>query len=122
MATRAQMRKLALELPETIEKSHFGKADFRVKDKIFAGFAKEEERGYAKLTPTRQAALIAEQPDVFEPAEGAWGRSGWTYVTLPSIAVAPLRHVLREAWELTAPKALLTRPKAQRPTKRAARR
>ena len=31
-------RDLALALPEAAEKSHFGKADFRVRTRIFAGF------------------------------------------------------------------------------------
>ncbi|TGV48477.1 MmcQ/YjbR family DNA-binding protein, partial [Mesorhizobium sp. M2D.F.Ca.ET.160.01.1.1] len=28
-------RQLALDLPEAVEKSHFGKADFRVRNRIF---------------------------------------------------------------------------------------
>ena len=30
------MRRLSLEMPEAEEKSHFGKADFRVRNRIFA--------------------------------------------------------------------------------------
>ena len=36
--TSAQFRKLALAQPEALESSHFGKADFRVRNRIFAGF------------------------------------------------------------------------------------
>ncbi len=42
---RKDFRKLALALSDAEEKSHFGKADFRVKNKIFAGF---NDKGMAK--------------------------------------------------------------------------
>ena len=43
-------RQLALALPEAEEKSHFGKADFRVRNKIFAGFTADGV-AYVKLKP-----------------------------------------------------------------------
>ena len=39
MATAAQMRKLALALPEAEEKSHFEKPDFRVRTRSSAASA-----------------------------------------------------------------------------------
>ncbi|MCA0432023.1 MAG: MmcQ/YjbR family DNA-binding protein [Proteobacteria bacterium] len=36
--TSARFREMALAFPEAEEKSHFGKPDFRVKNRIFAGF------------------------------------------------------------------------------------
>jgi predicted DNA-binding protein (MmcQ/YjbR family) len=56
--TSARFRTLALSLPEVEEKSHFGKPDFRVKNKIFAGF-NAEGRAYVKLRPEQQDMLTS---------------------------------------------------------------
>jgi hypothetical protein len=46
--TPADFRRIALALPEAVEASHFGKADFRVGGRIFATLALEAE-GYGVL-------------------------------------------------------------------------
>lgn len=58
---RKDFRKLALALPDAEEKSHFGKADFRVKNKIFAGF-NDKGMAYVKLLPEQQEILCAAEP------------------------------------------------------------
>lgn len=115
MATAAQLRKIALALPEAEEKSHFGNADFRVRNKIFAGLP-AAKRGYVKLRPDVQAMLLGARPEAFSPAAGAWGRLGWTYVELPQVEVGELRELLTEAFHLVAPKRLLATP-AERPSR-----
>ncbi|HEX4351306.1 MAG TPA: MmcQ/YjbR family DNA-binding protein [Polyangiales bacterium] len=107
MASPADWRKLALSLPETEEKSHFGQPDFRVRNKIFAGLDPDERRGVLKLRPEVQSLLIDGKPKVFSPAAGAWGRSGWTHVEVAAIETGALADLLREAWSLVAPKKLL---------------
>jgi len=104
MATLQQLRELALALPDTVEKSHFGQPDFRVGNKIFAGLKPKEGRGWLKLTPARQVALTSTQPAAYVAAEGAWGRSGWTYLVLTEIGVGDLRSLVKEAWSLIAPR------------------
>ena len=47
-------RTVTLSLPAASEKSHFGKADFRVRNKVFASL----------------------------PDAGAWGRQGWTRIAI----------------------------------------
>jgi hypothetical protein len=76
MATAAQFRKLALALPEVEEKSHFGKPDFRVRNKIFAGLSADGVRANLKIISKVQAALVHGRPETFSFAPGAWGRSG----------------------------------------------
>ena len=52
------------------------------------------------LNPEQQAAFIADQPDVFLPVAGTWGRNGATHVRL---AFGKRRHsagALRCAWKL----------------------
>lgn len=108
MATAAQMRKLALSMPEAEEKSHFEQPDFRVRDKIFAGLSRDGKRGNLKLTPEIQSTIISSDGrSAFTPCAGAWGRSGWTYVDLASTDIPTLEALIKEAWRLVAPKRLV---------------
>lgn len=119
MVTAAQLRKLALSLPETEERSHFEQPDFRVRNKIFAGLSKDEKQGVLKLPPELQASLMDSHPKVFSPAAGAWGRSGWTHVALAGAQLDMLRPLVREAWRLIAPKTLVAAESGEaRATKR----
>jgi len=106
MATAAQMRKRALAMPEVEEKSHFGKPDFRVRGKIFAGLSADETTGTLKLTSEIQATVL-DDGSPFTPCAGAWGRSGWTYVDLRRVEVGVLEALLTEAWRIVAPKRLV---------------
>ena len=105
--TEADFRRLALELPDTAEKSHMDHPDFRVANKIFASLDPKHGRGMVKLVPEQQTALLAASPDVFEPCAGAWGRSGCTYLRLAAADIPLAREALLAAWRNTAPKKLL---------------
>lgn len=106
MVNRAQLKKIALSMPEAQEKSHFGQPDFRVRSKIFAGLAREGEIAWLKVASSVQVALLATRPEVFQAAAGAWGRSGWTYVQLTQVKPAELRTLVKDSWRGVAPKAL----------------
>jgi hypothetical protein len=107
MVTASQFRKLALALPDAEEKSHFGKPDFRVRNKIFAGLSADGARATLKLVSKQQSALIKDRPETFSFASGAWGRSGWTHVELASAEHKELRALVLAAWRLIAPKSLV---------------
>ena len=59
-----------------------GHPDFRASGRIFASLDADEKMGTVKLTPEQQARFTSEQPEVFAPASGAWGRQGYTRVAL----------------------------------------
>jgi hypothetical protein len=101
----AQYRKLALTLPEAEESSHFGKADFRVRGKIFAGF-NDKGRAYVKLTVEQQHMLVAAEPRVIAPIPGGWGKKGWTLINQDLADDTLLKSVLLMAWKNVAPKSL----------------
>jgi hypothetical protein len=107
MITPAQLRKLALALPEADEKSHFEQPDFRVRNKIFAGLSRDGVEGNLKLTPELQAMVLSANAKAFRPAAGAWGRSGWTHFKLAEVQVGELGALLEDAWRLVAPKRLI---------------
>jgi hypothetical protein len=105
--TPKQFGQLALTFPETQEHSHMHHPDFRVSGKIFATLGYPDKNwGMVKLTPEQQTESMHDEPKVFVPAAGAWGRKGSTTVHLKSAKKATLRRALEAAWRNTAPKAL----------------
>jgi len=106
--TAADFRRIALSLPEAVEGSHFGQADFRVGGKIFATLALESEGyGVLLLTADQQAGMVEDEPEIFSPVPGGWGRKGSTRVHLAKVAPDILEGSLRTAWLRKAPKRLL---------------
>ena len=105
--TKESLRRLALALPGAEEKSHFGKADFRVRDKIFASL-KDDRTGVIKLTPEEQSVMVDAEPRIFQPIPGGWGRKGWTKIELAAADEVTLKSALLMAWRNVVPKTLKT--------------
>lgn len=101
----ADFRRIALSLEGAKEGSHMGAVDFRVGGRIFATLASESQ-GYGNLmlTPEEQASFVAEQPDVFLPIPGGWGRMGSTHIRLAAANEDLLTGALRTAWKLRVEK------------------
>ena len=94
-------RRIALSLEGAEEGSHMGSADFRVGGRIFATLA-AERLGYGNLMFTREVQMdfVSEQPDIFIPIAGGWGRNGATHVRLAAANEDLLTGALRTAWNL----------------------
>jgi hypothetical protein len=109
-------RRLALQLDGAEEGSHMGAADFRVGGRIFATLA-HEAKGYGNLmlTPAQQALFVEDQPDIFLPVAGGWGRNGATHVRLEAANEDLLAGALRTAWKLRREKNEKTRKTAPVP-------
>ena len=101
----ADFRRLALQLEGTEEGSHMGAADFRVGGRIFATLASQDQ-GYGNLmlSPAQQAAFLDDQPDLFLPVFGGWGRMGATHIRLAAASEDVLAGALRTAWKLRVEK------------------
>jgi hypothetical protein len=99
--TTKDFRRIALSLPGAEESSHMGAPDFRVGGRIFATLASQSQ-GYGNLmlAPEQQAAFVEEQPDVFVPIAGGWGRMGMTHIRLAAANEDVLAGALRAAWKL----------------------
>ena len=100
------VRRMALTFPEAEEKSHFGTADFRVRNHIFATLP-QDDYAVVKLTPEQQEIMAGSEPEMFEPVKGGWGRQGWTRVILAEVDELTLRSALTTAWRNVAPAKLL---------------
>ena len=107
----ADFRRLALSLEGAEEGSHFGAADFRVGGRIFATLAAEKQ-GYGNLMlmPEQQAGFVAEEPEIFFPIPGGWGRNGATHVALSKANEDLLLGALRTAWRLRVEKNQKSKP------------
>jgi hypothetical protein len=97
----ADFRRIALSLEGAEEGSHMGAADFRVAGRIFATLASQKS-GYGNLmlSPEQQAAFVQEQPELFLPVAGGWGRMGATHIRLSKATEDILAGALRAAWML----------------------
>ena len=101
----SDFRRIALSLPGVEESSHMGSPDFRVGGRIFATLA-SQSKGYGNLmlSPEQQADFVAEQPAVFLPVPGGWGRNGATHVRLAAANEDLLTGALHTAWKLRVEK------------------
>lgn len=106
--TSSDFRKLALALPEAVERSHMDHPDFRVGGKIFATL-NYPRAGWAmvKLTPGDQQLWLLADPKAFVRIKGAWGARGATSIVLNSAAKGRVRDALLAAWKATAPRTLV---------------
>jgi predicted DNA-binding protein (MmcQ/YjbR family) len=107
MLTHADVREIALSLPEAYEAPHFESTSFRVGKKIFCTAGENGAGIILKLLPEDQHNLSEGDPEHIKPVEGYWGRSGWTQVTFAGMDRAPLLNLVRMAWAGVAPKRLL---------------
>jgi hypothetical protein len=103
--TASDFRRIALSLPGAEEGSHMGSADFRVGGRIFATLAAiRQGYGNLMLTPELQAEFVSEQPGLFIPITGGWGRNGATHIRLAAANEDILAGALRAAWKLRVDK------------------
>jgi hypothetical protein len=116
--TPADFRRIALSFPQTEESSHMGSPDFRVGGHIFATLASEKQ-GYGNLmlTPELQQSFLADQPDLFLPIVGGWGRMGATHIRLAPATEDILTGALLAAYNLRRQKNEATRKPRKSPRK-----
>jgi hypothetical protein len=105
VSTAADFRRVALSLEGAEEGSHMGAADFRVGGRIFATLASQAQ-GYGNLmlSPEVQADFVAEEPGIFLPIPGGWGRMGSTHIRLAEANEDILHGALQTAWQLRVEK------------------
>ena len=114
-----EFRKMALEIPAAVERSHINHPDFRLAGKIFASLGvPSKDWGMVKLTREQQRAFIEKGPKVFKPCSGEWGRQGYTNVYLPAARTSIVRAALNAAVKNVGSKKKKT-PNVQRRTSNA---
>ena len=100
----SRVRTAALALPEAVEQDHHGFPSFRVGGKIFATLP-DPGRLHVMLGPEESGAALAADPQACE--ELWWGKKlSGVRVHLADAEAGFVRDLLRQAWELRAPKRL----------------
>jgi len=116
--TAADFRRIALSFDGTEENSHMGSPDFRVGGHIFATLASQkQDYGNLMLNPEFQQAFLADQPEIFLPIAGGWGRMGMTHIRLSPATEDILTGALLAAYNLRRQKNEATRKPRKPPRK-----
>ncbi|MFI7099582.1 MmcQ/YjbR family DNA-binding protein [Streptomyces sp. NPDC050161] len=103
MTDSDDVRRLALSLPETVEKIAWGMPTFRVAGKMFVTVPDDETSFAVRCPVLERQELIAAEPEKFwvPPHEAA---SSWVRVRLAALEdVDELRDILVDSWRQAAP-------------------
>ena len=118
----SDFRRMALVMPGVIEAEHMGHPDFRAAGRIFATLHADGRHGMVKLSPEQQKQFVTEQPAMFVPENGAWGRQGCTRVMISPAEQEIVGEAMTLAWRnvVMAPvvrkgRRAPTKPKAKKP-------
>src|SRR5271170_7984833 len=105
--TANEFRRLALDLPESVEAEHMNHPDFRVRGKIFATLAYPNKSfGMVKLALPDQLQFTQSDAVAFTPVPVFWGKHGSTHVHLKAAKKQITEQALLAAWRHAAPKDL----------------
>jgi hypothetical protein len=116
VATEDDVRRIALSLPETIEKPWYGTPGFRVKDKGFLRIRSEAEGGLVVFVSDlgEKEMLLESEPDKFFTTPHYDGYPT-VLVNLGAVAVDELTELIVESWRIKAPKRVLKQYEDQLP-------
>jgi hypothetical protein len=103
MTSARDLRRIALSLEGTTEAPHFDRAAFRVA-RIYVTLAADGRTANLKLTPDEQEFKCLLAPDAFAPVPNAWGKQGWTTMTLAALDAVELKKSLQAGWQHAQPK------------------
>jgi hypothetical protein len=116
VATEDDVRRIALSLPETVERPWYGTPGFRVKDKGFLRIRSEAEGGLVVFVEDvgEKEGLLASDPGKFFTTPHYDGYA-IVLVDLPAIEVDELTELITDSWRLRAPKRVLKQYEDQLP-------
>lgn len=112
-----RVRRICLKLPETTEKLSHGEPTFFVKDKVFVMFAGNHHNDghiavWLPIPSGFQDTLVESAPEIFFKPPYV-GVRGWVSIELDRISDKDLTYHIEVAWELIAPKRLLSMIRAK---------
>ncbi|MCB0487568.1 MAG: MmcQ/YjbR family DNA-binding protein [Cyclobacteriaceae bacterium] len=102
MISTAAFRKLALSFHDVVEQPHFEKTSFRINKKIFATLDIVKKKGVVKISKDDQSLFCEHHPDIIYPANGAWGKQGWTIIDLAKAKIKIIKTLLAISYEMVS--------------------
>ncbi len=108
-----RVRQICLSLPETSERLSHGEPTFFVHKKVFVMFANNHHDDghvavWLPVPPGLQETLTESSPEVYYRPPYV-GHRGWVGIELDHISDEDLAYHINTAWELIAPKRLLSK-------------
>ena len=104
----AEVRRIAMALPEVTEQPHFNHGSFRVCGKIFVTLPPDKEHLHVSVAEDEPELALAMDPGFVE--ELRWGgKVVGVRLSLPGAMPTIVRRLLRSAWAGKAPRALVAR-------------
>ena len=101
--SQADVRRMALQLPQVVESAHFALPDFRVRNKIFLTLKSDASTVVVKSSSANIDALVARDRATFWDE---W-RGRWLGIRLDRVSRALMNELVFDAWRLVAPKRLI---------------
>ena len=104
MATEADVRKIALSLPETTEEPWYGSPAYKVKGRGFLRLRTEAEGGLVVFIsgPDEKETLLSSAPKKYFTTPHYKG-GNTVVVNLKAVGIRELRDLITESWRLQAP-------------------
>lgn len=102
MATEADVRELALALPETSERPSYGTPGFRVRDRLFARIREEGVLVLWRESEEEKEAMVEAEPEKFFTTPHYDGYPN-ILVRLSAVDRKELAELLEESWSFRAP-------------------
>jgi hypothetical protein len=109
VATADDVRRIALSLPQVIEKPWYGTPGYRVKDKGFLRLRTEAEGGLVVFVADlgEKEALLASDAEKFFTTPHYDGHAS-VLVNLAAVDIDELTELIVESWRVKAPARVLT--------------
>ncbi|MEU5682985.1 hypothetical protein DEJ48_04705 [Streptomyces venezuelae] len=104
--TSDDVRRIALALPETVEKVAWSMPTFRVAGKMFVTVPDDETSFAVRCPKVERDELVLAEPDKFWVAAHEAG-SAWVRVRLAALDTDELKDILADSWRQAAPPRLL---------------
>lgn len=101
----AEVRWLALALPEATEAPHFDRTSFRVRNKIFATVDPDGSGMNIFVDDEQREIMVKVDSKAYETR--MWGKSGYLHVHLAKAKARDVEALLHSAWQRKAPKKLV---------------
>jgi hypothetical protein len=106
VASEADVRELAISLPETVEKPSYGTPGFRVRDRLFARMREEGVLVLWRESEEEKEALVEAEPEKFLTTPHYDGYPN-ILIRLDAVDREELAELLEESWRLRAPGSLV---------------
>jgi hypothetical protein len=99
VATKADVKKIALALEGVSEVDHFGRPSYRTRKRIFA--VMRPDGLFVHLPEERKEFLFEADPKIF--VKFMWGTRSNVIVQIDRIGKPELERLIHEAWEFNKP-------------------